>query len=216
MILPRTSDLIEHASSHRLERSVHSNRRPARIGWSRETFPAIALRIVADDEIAGEQVNLIVDERRRGVFTLDEAQEASTAAALARLVEIVRENLLLDSGRIARRRGPALVEVDAEEFQMRLGHELPVAKIGDIEETHISSRITKVFADASRRILPTSARMSAFTVAIENKADMTCCAANVCFCPKPDMNSFLTARPTIARQERRRYQSLVTRSVRPP
>jgi hypothetical protein len=51
---------------------------------------------------------------------------------------------------------------------MRLGHEL-LQKIGDIEETHISSRITKVFADAPRRILPTSARMSAFTVAIEVK-----------------------------------------------
>jgi hypothetical protein len=124
-------DLIEHASSHRLERSVRSTRRTAGIGWSRETLPAIALRIVADDEIAGEQVNffpVIMDERRRGVFTRDEAQEARAAAALARLVEIAREDLLLDAGRIARRRGPALVEVDAEEFQMRLGHELPATK----------------------------------------------------------------------------------------
>src|SRR5262245_64174229 len=94
-------DLIEHASFHRLERSVHSTRRTAGIGWSRETLAAIALRIVADDEIAGEQVHLfpvIVDERRRGVFTRDEPQEARTTAALARLVEIAREDLLLDAG----------------------------------------------------------------------------------------------------------------------
>jgi hypothetical protein len=87
---------------------VNSTRRTAGIGWSRETLPAIALRIVPDDEIAGEQVKffpVIVDERRRGVFTRDEAQEARTAAALARLVEIAREDLLLDAGRIARRRG---------------------------------------------------------------------------------------------------------------
>ena len=72
------ADLIEHASSRRLERSVHSTRRTAGIGWGGETCPAIALRVAADDEIAGEQVNffpVIVDERRRGVFTRDEAQE---------------------------------------------------------------------------------------------------------------------------------------------
>src|SRR5262249_462964 len=99
-------DLIKHASSHRLERSVHGTRWTAGIGWSRETLSAIALRIVADDEVASEQVNLlpvILNKTCPGVFTRDKAQEARTAAALARFVKIAREDLLLDAGRIARR-----------------------------------------------------------------------------------------------------------------
>ena len=151
---------------------MHSTRRTAGIGWSRETLPAIALRIVPDDEIAGEQVNffpMIVDERRRGVFTRDEAQEARTAATLARLVEIAREDLLLDAGRIAGGEAQPSLRSTPKNSRCGLVMSYPLQKIGDIEETHISSRITKVFADASRRILPTSARMSAFTVAIEVK-----------------------------------------------
>ena len=112
---------------------------------------------------------MIVDERRRGVFTRDEAQEARTAAALARLVEIAREDLLLDAGRIAGGEAQPSLRSTPKNSRCGLVMSYPLQKIGDIEETHISSRIPKVFADASRRILPTSARMSAFTVAIEVK-----------------------------------------------
>src|SRR5262245_27818958 len=118
-------NLEQHAAAGRFERTVMDARWSARIGRRLETLTALALRIIADDQVAGEQINLlpmVVHERRRGVDAGREAQQPRAAAHLARLVEIAGENLLLDAGRIARRRDPALRHVDRKKFQMRLVH----------------------------------------------------------------------------------------------
>src|SRR6266545_3904107 len=63
-------DLVEHAALLRLERAVMDAGRAARVGRRPEGFAALALRVVADRQVAGEQIDLfpmIVHERRGGV-----------------------------------------------------------------------------------------------------------------------------------------------------
>src|SRR5580704_11041043 len=75
-------DLVEHAAAIGLEWAVMDARRPARIGRRVERLAALALLVIADDEIAGDEINLfpmVVHERRRGVDAGREAQEPRTA-----------------------------------------------------------------------------------------------------------------------------------------
>src|SRR3569623_1926060 len=84
-------DLVQHAAFVGPERAVIGTRRPARIGRRLERLTAFALVVVADDEIALEQVNLlpvIVHERRGGVDAGLETQQPRSAAHLVLLVEI--------------------------------------------------------------------------------------------------------------------------------
>src|SRR5262245_46803985 len=118
-------NLIEEAAALRLERAVVDARRPAGIGGRVERFAAFALLIVADDEIAGDQIDLlpmVVHERRGGEDTGLDAQETGAAAHFARLVEVACQNFLLDPRGIAGRRGPATVHVHAGKLEMRLVH----------------------------------------------------------------------------------------------
>src|SRR5687768_2342536 len=97
--------------------------RAAGVGIGAEFFPAIALPVVADDEIAGDEINLfpvVVHERFRRVDAGREAQVARAVAALPLLVEGAGEYLLLDSGGIAGRRLPARARVRSVEFLMFL------------------------------------------------------------------------------------------------
>src|SRR5262249_48618698 len=116
-------ELIEQAAAVRLERPVVDARRPAGIGRGVECFAALSLRVVADDEVARDQIDLlplVVRERRGGVDAGVEAQQPGAAAHLAALVEVARENFLLDPRGVAGRRGPAGVHVHAGKFKMRL------------------------------------------------------------------------------------------------
>src|SRR4051812_12688814 len=83
---------------------------------------------------------MIVHERRRGVFAWRETQQARAAAALTGLVQVARQNFLLDTGRIARRRSPAFVQINAEEFEMRFGHGSPLQRGGDVAAEGIDMR----------------------------------------------------------------------------
>src|SRR6266545_1117936 len=117
--------LEQHAAGFGLERAVMDPGRPAGVGRRLEGLAAPALRIVADDEIAGQEINLlpvVVHERRGGVFAGRKPQQPRPAPHFARLVEIARQDLLLDAGRIAGRTRPAFVHVDLVEFQVRLVH----------------------------------------------------------------------------------------------
>ena len=99
--------------------------RAARIGRCLEWLPAFASGVVADDQIAGHQINLlpmIVDERARGEDAGRESQQARPAAHLACLVEIAGQDFLLDAGGIAGRHRPAFTHVDFMEFETRLVH----------------------------------------------------------------------------------------------
>src|SRR2546423_15318163 len=98
-------------------------RRAAGIGRRVERFAAFSLRIVADDQVAGNEVDLlpmIVHERRGGEGAGLEAEQSGAASHLARFVEVTGENFLLDTCGIAGRRRPAGVHVDAGKFKMRL------------------------------------------------------------------------------------------------
>jgi len=86
------------------------------------------LGIVADGEVAGDQVDffpIFVDERCGRENARRKAQQACAGAAPVFLVERARENLLLDAGRIAGRRLPPGIHIDAVEFEMGLvdGHQ---------------------------------------------------------------------------------------------
>src|SRR5262245_20931459 len=118
-------DLEQHTAALGLERAVIHARRAARIGRGFERLAALAGGVVADDEVAGHQVDLlpvVVHERRCSVDAGIEAQKPRAAAHLAGLVDVAGQDLLLDAGWIAGRRGPALAHVDAQEFEVGLVH----------------------------------------------------------------------------------------------
>src|SRR5262249_52497723 len=78
-------NLVQQAAALGLERPVISARRPASISRGVERLAALALRIVADDEVAGNEIDLfpmVVHERSGGVDTGIEAQEPRAASHL--------------------------------------------------------------------------------------------------------------------------------------
>src|SRR5216683_544829 len=118
-------ELIEQAAAIRLERPVINARRPAGIGRGVERFTALSLHVVANDEVAGDQIDflpMVMHERRGGVDAGLEAQQPGAAAHLAVLVEVACEDFLLDARGIAGRRGPASLHVHAGKLKMRLVH----------------------------------------------------------------------------------------------
>src|SRR5215475_15609744 len=77
---------IQQAAAVRLERPVVNARRPAGIGRGVEPFATLSLRVVADDEVARDQIDLlpmVVHERRGGVDARIEAQQPGAAAHFA-------------------------------------------------------------------------------------------------------------------------------------
>jgi hypothetical protein len=85
--------------------------RAACIGRGREGFAALAPRVVADNEIARDEIDffpVVVHERHRGVDARIETQKAGAAAHLSRFVQITGEDFLADAGwiTIRRRRRP--------------------------------------------------------------------------------------------------------------
>src|SRR3954465_11567483 len=78
-------NFMEDAASTRRKRPMVRARRAARIGGRKALLAALALRIVADDQVALHYVHLfpmIVDERLRGEGARLYAQQARAAAAL--------------------------------------------------------------------------------------------------------------------------------------
>src|SRR4051812_16872608 len=72
-------DLVEHAAGLGLEGPVMDAGRTARVGRRLERLAALALRIVADDEVARDEIDLlpvIVHERRGRVGAGVELQQA--------------------------------------------------------------------------------------------------------------------------------------------
>src|ERR1700730_6011340 len=100
--------LEQHASGLGLERAVLDPRWPARIGGRMKWLAALALGVIADNEVARHQIHLfpmVMDERGSGVDTGIEPQEPRPAPHLLRLVEIARKDFLLDADWIAGRAG---------------------------------------------------------------------------------------------------------------
>src|SRR5258706_11943060 len=118
-------DFEQQAALLGFERTMMNAGRAAGIGRAEEGLAALALRVAADDEIAGEEINLlpmIVHKGRRGVDARIEAQQPRAAAHLLPLVDVACEDLLLDARRIVRRRRPSRAHVECDEFQMGFVH----------------------------------------------------------------------------------------------
>ena len=120
-------NFVKQAAAVGLERTVMrrlaaGTRRSARSNGS----PPLPLSSLPTTRSPENQIHLfpmIVHEGRRGVDAGRKAQAAGVPAAhLAPLVEIARENLLLNARRITRRRDPALIHVDLVKLKMRLVH----------------------------------------------------------------------------------------------
>src|SRR5206468_8515708 len=106
---------------------VYGTRRPAGVGAWRKVFAASAFGVVADGEVARDQINLFpifMDEGCGREYSRRKPQQAGATAAMAFLVEVARQDLLLDASRIAGRGRPASAHIDAVEFEMGLidGH----------------------------------------------------------------------------------------------
>src|SRR5271168_3453079 len=116
-------DLEQGAAAVRLERPMRCAGRSAGIGALGKILAAAALRVVADRQIALEQIDLLpifMDERGGGVNAGLEAQQPRPAAAVVRLVEAAGQDLFLDARRIARDGLPARGGVDLVEFLVLL------------------------------------------------------------------------------------------------
>src|ERR1700741_4984318 len=118
-------NLVEQAATVRLEWPMMDAGRSARIGRRLERLPAPALTVIADDQIAGNQIDffpVVMHERRRGVDAGRKPQQPRSAAHFPFLVEIASQDFLLDAGGVTRRSRPALFHVDLVELKMRLVH----------------------------------------------------------------------------------------------
>src|SRR6202030_986273 len=94
---------------------MNGARGPAGVGVWREGFASVAGRVVADDQITRNQVDLlpiVVDKGRSGVNTGSKARMARAKAALVLLIQKACKYLLLNSFWIPRRCMPAGAQVD--------------------------------------------------------------------------------------------------------
>ena len=97
------------------ERPVIDAGRAHRVGVARKFLPAAAVLIIADDQVARHQKDLlpiVVNERLGRIGAGREAQQPGTVAALGLLVEHAGDDLLLDTWRIAWQRLPAGAHVE--------------------------------------------------------------------------------------------------------
>src|SRR5579884_139336 len=116
---------------------MHRAGRPAGVGSGRKILAARAGGVVADGEVALDEIHLlpiVVDEGSGREHAGLKAEETGAAAAAAVFVERPREDLLLDARRIPGRHFPAGRAVDEVEIEMRLadlhrGHPLQRAVI---------------------------------------------------------------------------------------
>src|SRR5690348_3510948 len=98
VLLGVVMDLVQQTAAVRLEGTVDGAGRPAGIGAGRKAFAAPPRGIVADRQVALDQIHLFpifVDERVGREHPRRKPQQPGAAAAAALLVERARQNLLL-------------------------------------------------------------------------------------------------------------------------
>src|ERR1700733_14095732 len=97
-------NLVKQTPGVGAERPMQRAGRAAGVGRRVERPAALAVRVVADDEIAGDEIDflpMVVDEGRGREAAAGEAQQPRAASHLAPLVEIAGEDLLLNARGIA-------------------------------------------------------------------------------------------------------------------
>src|SRR5215467_3145147 len=115
----------QQAAGFRLERSVIRAGRPTGVGVGRKRLAPLTFSVVADDEVARNQINLlpvIVDEGSGREDTWCKSQQARARAAFGLLIERAGQDLLLNSLGVARRRLPAGAHVEGVELPMLFVH----------------------------------------------------------------------------------------------
>src|SRR2546427_6966916 len=128
-------DLVKNASASGCERTVVHAWGPTGIGRREALLAALALLVVADDEVALHHIHLfpvVVHERLGGEGARLDLQQPGAAAELVDLVEIRGEDLLVETWRVARRPFPAGLEIDAHEFEMRFGFHFPLLQTSSV------------------------------------------------------------------------------------
>src|ERR1700674_4745483 len=114
-------NLVERATLLRAERTMERPRGSTGVGGRLEGFSALPLIVTPHGQIAGEQVHLfpmIVHEGCGRVRSGLKAQQPRATSHLVALVEVARQDFLLDGGRIALHRLPAGTHVQAMKFEV--------------------------------------------------------------------------------------------------
>src|SRR5438046_8300040 len=128
-------DLVKNAPASGCERTVMHSGRPAGIGGCEALLAALALLVVADDEIALHHVDLfpvVVHERLGGKSVGLDLQQPGAAAELVDLVEVRGEDLLVETRRVAVRPVPAAVEIDLHDLEMLCGFHFPFTQTSSV------------------------------------------------------------------------------------
>src|SRR5262249_13326271 len=150
----------QHAAALGLERPMVNPGRPARISGRLERLPAVAGRVIADDEIAGHEIDLLPVIMHEWCGRVDagiEAQQPRAAAHLARLVEVARQYLLLDTGGVSGWRCPAVGHIDPQELQVGFIHRHGIAPRRKMRSRENRSRsLSNPVAHAIMRAPPSS------------------------------------------------------------
>src|SRR5262249_57626592 len=90
-------DFEQQAAGLGFERAMHRTRRAARIGAWSEGLAAASLGVVADGQVALDEINLfpvVMNERRGRKNAGGETQQSRAAASVLRLVETAAQDLL--------------------------------------------------------------------------------------------------------------------------
>jgi hypothetical protein len=109
----------QQAARFRFKRSMMDAGRTDRVGVAFEFFSAIAIFVIADDQITGNQEHLfpvVMDEGRLGVDAGGKTQKSGTIAAVGFFIERPSNDFFLDARRITRQRVPALVPCRGREI----------------------------------------------------------------------------------------------------
>ena len=100
-------------------------RRAAGVGVRLKALATFAVRIIANNQIAGDEIHffpIVVGERRSCVDARFKAKQPRPCAAVVCLIKRTGQNLLLDACRIACRGFPTALQVNRVEFVMLLVH----------------------------------------------------------------------------------------------
>src|ERR1700733_10854313 len=111
--------LQQNAAAFRLERAGIDAGWPHGIGITLEFLPALAVFVIADDQVAGNKEHLfpiLVHERRGRINARREAQQPRAVGAFAFLVERAGDDFLLNAVGIARWCLPAFAQVERMKF----------------------------------------------------------------------------------------------------